>query len=121
MRMDLSKEEETKMLPSESLGLVSMSVSQNEFMELCLEDRLIQFDKEVIRKECPNTSEEHQLMQPKMLEMLLEYEPTNLAEFGDRIPRYFRKPMESLHPRNPDSQTKFIKQIVSIIDEYGEK
>ena len=138
MRMDLSREEETKKLLSESVGLVSMSASQKELAlrklvvefkhiklkdlnsnqsktvrsikkallefrfkkleqfrpesktnknevvnneygssELCLEDRLIKlrlikFDKEVIRKECPNTPEEHRLMRPEMLEKLLE-------------------------------------------------
>ena len=33
MRMDLSREEEIKNLPSESLGLVSMNAFQNEFIE----------------------------------------------------------------------------------------
>ena len=149
MRMDLSREEETKKLLSESVGLVSMRASQKElaerigcrvqhiklndlnnnhsktyesitefleFMfdnveqflpesktnenevvtneygssELCLEDRLIKFDQEVIRKECPNTPEEHRLMRPEMLEMLLKYEPTNIVEFGENIPPYLR-------------------------------
>ena len=33
MRMDLSREEEIKNLPSESLGLVSMNTFQKEFIE----------------------------------------------------------------------------------------
>ena len=180
MRMDLSREEETKKLLSESVGLVSMSASQKElaerigcrvqhiklnglnnnhsetyesikefleFMfdnieqflpesktnenevvtneygssELCLEDRLIKFDQEVIRKECPNTPEEHRLMRPKMLEMLLEFLPTNIVEFGEKIPPYLRIPMQTLHPTNPDSQSKYIKDVVNIIDEFGER
>ena len=180
MRMDLSREEETKKLLSESVGLVSMSASQKELVErigcrvqhiklndlnnnhsktyesiteflefmfdnveqflpesktnenevvtneygsseLCLEDRLIKFDQEVIRKECPNTPEEHRLMRPEMLEMLLEFLPTNIVEFGEKIPPYLRIPMQTLHPTNPDSQSKYIKDVVNIIYEFGER
>jgi hypothetical protein len=178
--MDLSREEETKKLLSESMGLVSMSASQKELVErigcrvqhiklndlnnnhsktyesiteflefmfdnveqflpesktnenevvtneygsseLCLEDRLIKFDQEVIRKECPNTPEEHRLMRPEMLEMLLEFLPTNIVEFGEKIPPYLRIPMQTMHPTNPDSQSKYIKDVVNIIDEFGER
>ena len=180
MRMDLSREEETKKLLSESVGLVSMRASQKELVErigcrvqyinlndlnnnhsktyesinafldfifdnveqflpesktnenevvtneygsseLCLEDRLIKFDQEVIRKECPNTPEEHRLMRPEMLEMLLEFLPTNIVEFGEKIPPYLRIPMQTLHPTNPDSQSKYIKDVVNIIDEFWER
>ena len=180
MRMDLSREEETKKLISESLGLVPMNAFQKELVErigcrvqhiklndlnnnhsetyesikeflefmfdnveqflpesktnenevvtneygsseLCLEDRLIKFDQEVIRKECPNTPEEHRLMRPKMLEMLLEFLPTNIVEFGEKIPPYLRIPMQTMHPTNPDSQSKYIKDVVNIIDEFGER
>jgi len=177
--MDLSREEEIKKIPSESLGLVSMNAFQKEFIErigcrvqpiklkglnsnqsktvksikkallefrfkkleqfrprpktnkneilsdeyesnnLCLEDRLIKFDQEVIRKECPNTPEEHRLMRPEMLEMLLEFLPTNIVEFGEKIPPYLRIPMQTMHPTNPDSQSKYIKDVVNIIDEFG--
>ena len=179
MRMDLSREEETKKLLSESVGLVSMSASQKElaerigcrvqhiklndlnnkhsknyesikefleFMfdnieqflpesktnenkvvsdefvssELCLEQRLIKFDNEVIRKECPNTPEDHRLLRPEMLEMLLKKEPTSLIEFGERIPKALRSPMKTIHPKHPDCQYRFIKDVVNIIDEYGE-
>ena len=180
MRMELSREEETKKLLSESVGLVSMRASQKELVErigcrvqhiklndlnnnhsktfesikeflefmfdnveqflpesktnenevvnneygsseLCLEDRLIKFDQEVIRKECPNTPEEHRLMRPEMLEMLLEFLPTNIVEFGEKIPPYLRIPMQTMHPTNPDSQSKYIKDVVNIIDEFGER
>ena len=180
MRMDLSREEETKKLISESLGLVSMNAFQKELVErigcrvqhiklnglnnnhsetyesikeflefmfdnieqflpesktnenevvtneygsseLCLEDRLIKFDQEVIRKECPNTPEEHRLMRPEMLEMLLEFLPTNIVEFGEKIPPYLRIPMQTMHPTNPDSQSKYIKDVVNIIDEFWER
>ena len=191
MRMDLSREEETKKLLSESVGLVSMSASQKElaerigcrvqhiklndlnnnhsktyesitefleFMfdnveqflpesktnenevvnneygssELCLEDRLIKFrlikfDKEVIRKECPNTPENHRLMRPEMLEMLLEFLPTNIVEFGEKIPQYLRKSMQKddfghlIDSKHPDCQNKFIKDVVNIIGEFWKR
>ena len=192
MRMDLSREEVTKKLPSESLGLVSMNTFQKELIErigcrvqpiklkdlnsnqsktvrsikkallefrfkkleqfrpesktnknenlsdayesndLCLEDRLIKFrlmkfDKEVIRKECPNTPEKHRLMQSEMLEMLLEHEPRNMVEFAKRILENLRSPMQKddfgdwIDSKHPDCQNKFINNVVNIIDEYGEK
>ena len=179
MRMDLSREEEIKNLPSESLGLVSMNAFQKEFIErigcrvhpiklkglnsnksktvksikkalmefrfnkleqfipeskinkkrisideqsknLSLGERLIKFDKEVIRKECPNTNEDYRLLRPEMLEMLLKKEPTSLIEFGERIPKSLRSPMKTIHPKHPDCQYRFIKDVVNIIDEYGE-
>ena len=192
MRMDLSREEETKKLLSESLGLVSMNAFQKEFIErigcrvqpiklkdlnsnqsktvrsikkallefrfkkleqfrpesktnkneilsdeyesndLCLEDRLIKFrlikfDKEVIRKECPNTPENHRLMRPEMLEMLLERQPTNIVEFGEKIPQYLRKSMQKddfghlIDSKHPDCQNKFIKDVVNIIGEFWKR
>ena len=180
MRMDLSREEEAKKLPSELVGLASMSAFQKELVErigcrvqhiklnglnnnhsetyesikeflefifenveqflpeskddenkvlsdefvsseLCLEQRLIKFDNEVIRKECPNTPEDHRLLRPEMLEMLLKKEPTTLIEFGERIPKSLRSPMKTIHPKHPDCQYRFIKDVVNIIDEYGEK
>ena len=186
MRMDLSREEETKKLLSESVGLVSMRASQKELVErigcrvqhiklndlnnnhsetyesikeflefmfdnveqflpesktnenevvtneygsseLCLEDRLIKFDQEVIRKECPNTPENHRLMRPEMLEMLLERQPTNIVEFGEKIPQYLRKSMQKddfghlIDSKHPDCQNKFIKDVVNIIGEFWKR
>ena len=192
MRMDLSREEVTKKLPSESLGLVSMNAFQKEFIErigcrvqpiklkdlnsnqsktvrsikkallefrfkkleqfrpesktnkneilsdeyesndLCLEDRLIKFrlikfDKEVISKECPNTPENHRLMRPEMLEMLLERQPTNIVEFGEKIPQYLRESMQKddfghlIDSKHPDCQNKFIKDVVNIIGKFGKR
>jgi len=192
MRMDLSREEETKKLPSESMGLVPMNASQKELVErigcrvqpiklkdlnsnqsktvrsikkallefrfkkleqfrpesktnkneilsdeyesndLCLEDRLIKFrlikfDKEVIRKECPNTPENHRLMRPEMLEMLLERQPTNIVEFGEKIPQYLRKSMQKddfghlIDSKHPDCQNKFIKDVVNIIGKFWKR
>ena len=187
MRMDLSREEEIKKIPSESLGLVSMNAFQKEVIErigcrvqpiklkdlnsnqsntvrsikkallefrfkkleqfrpesktnkneilsdeyesndLCLEDRLIKFDKEVIRKECPNTPENHRLMRPEMLKMLLERQPTNIVEFGEKIPQYLRKSMQKddfghlIDSKHPDCQNKFIKDVVNIIGEFWKR
>ena len=95
--------------------------------ELCLKDRLIKYDQEVIRKKCPNTPEKHRLMRSEMLEMLLEHEPTDLVKFAKRIPRTLRSPMEKddfgnpSDSKHPDCQNKFIKNVVNIIDEFWER
>ena len=168
MRIDLSREEETRMLPSDSDELVSMNTFQGklverigcraqpktyesikEFLEfifenveqflpeskddenkvlsdelesneLCLEDRLIKFDQEVIKKECPNTPEDYRLLRPEMVKMLIERQPINLIEFGEKIPPYLRKPMQSLDTKSPDYQSRYIKDVVNIIEEYGD-
>ena len=168
MRMDLSREEEAKKLPSELVGLASMSAFQKELVErigyrvqhnnyesfkeffefifnnleqflpepktyenevisdefesgeLSLGDRLIKFDQEVIRKECPNTPEEYRLLRPEMLKMLIERQPVNLVEFSEKIPPYLRKPMQSLDTKSPDYQSRYIKDVVNIIEEYGD-
>ena len=98
-----------------------VATSENGAINLCLRERLVKFDKEVIRVACPNTHKEHLLLNPEILEMLLEYEPTNMVEFGKRIPAYLRKPMQTLHPQHPDCQYKFIKDVVNIISEFSEK
>ena len=165
MRIDLSREEETRMLPSDSDELVSMNAFQKELVErigyrvqhksyesfkeffefifenveqflpepktyenvviideiksrkICLEDRLIIFDQEVIKKECPNTPEDYRLMRPEMLEILIERQQIDVIEFGEKIPPYLRLPMQTLHP---DSQIKFIKDVVKIIEKFGD-
>ena len=168
MRIDLSREDETRMLPSNSVESDSMNAFQKELVErigyrvqhnnyesfkeffefifnnleqflpepktyenevisdefepreLSLEDRLIKFDQEVIRKECPNTPGEYRLLRPEMLKMLIERQPVNLVEFGEKIPPYLRKPMQSLDTKSPDYQSRYIKDVVKIIEEYGD-
>ena len=88
--------------------------------EISLEDRLIKFDQDVIRKECPNTPGEYRLLRPEMLKMLIERQPVNLVEFGEKIPPYLRKPMQSLDTKSPDYQSRYIKDVVNIIEEYGD-
>jgi len=97
-----------------------VNTNGNGTSDLCLRERLVKFDKEVIRIACPNTDSEHRLLKPEILEMLLEHEPTNMVEFGKKIPAYLRKPMQILHPQHPDCQYKFIKDVVKIISEFCE-
>ena len=88
---------------------------------------LIKFDQEVIRKECPNTPEEHRLMRPEMLEKLLEFLPTNIVEFGEKIPQYLRESMQKddfghlIDSKHPDCQNKFIKDVVNNIGKFGKR
>lgn len=57
-------------------------------------DTLAAFDREVIRKALPETTEHRQLLRPAMLEALLEYTPTSRAEFFEMIPSYLRQAIE---------------------------
>ena len=56
-----------------------------------LRDRLIRYDKEVIREKYPATTDKERLLRPAMLEALLEFTPTNKAEFLELVPSYLRK------------------------------
>ena len=100
---------------------------ESESNDLCMENRLIKFDKEVIRKECPNTPEIQRLIRPEMLEMLLERQPTNIVEFGEKIPQYLRESMQKddfghlIDSKHPDCQNKFIKDVVNIIGRFGKR
>ena len=42
------------------------------------------------------------------------------VEFGEKIPPYLRKPMQSLDTKSPDYQSRYIKDVVNIIEEYGD-
>ena len=52
-----------------------------------------------------------------MLEILLKRQPINSVEFGEKVPAYFRLPMQTTHT---DSQSKYIKDVVNIIKEFWE-
>ena len=95
--------------------------SEDGSSKLSLRERLVNFDKEVISIACPNTHKGHRLLNPEILKILLEHEPTNMVEFGKKIPSYLRKPMQTLDPQHPDCQSKFIKDVVNIINEFSEK
>jgi very-short-patch-repair endonuclease len=69
-----------------------------------LRERLIRFDRKVIRAEEPDTPDNQRLLRPAMLEALLEYRPLTKSEFvewfrrlrGTRVPADFNT-VASLH------------------------
>lgn len=68
-----------------------------------LKAKLIQFDREVIRKKFPETPEEKQLLRTAMLEALLKVTPTSKSEFHELIPLHIREqtePAEGMYLEN---------------------
>ena len=49
--------------------------------EIDLRERLIKFDREIIRESLPGTPENQRLLRPAMLEALLEQLPVSKSEF----------------------------------------
>ncbi|MFC1577653.1 DUF4011 domain-containing anti-phage protein Hhe [Thermodesulfobacteriota bacterium] len=82
--------------------------------EIGLEDKLMRFDKEVIRKALPGILDNERLLRPAMLEAFLEYLPTSKPEFLEFIPFYLRNSI------NPD-EGKFLGKILEIINSTLEK
>ena len=79
------------------------------FDESSLKDKLIRFDREVIRREFPETPENKQLLRPAMLEALLEFTPTSKVEFLEVLPSYIRQATEA-------SEGKYLEQVFDIIN-----
>ncbi len=69
------------------LQSVDQIISEN----VDLKEKLIEFDREFIRKKFPETPENERLLRPAMLESFLEYLPTNKSEFLEYIPAYLRQ------------------------------
>lgn len=74
-----------------------------------LKDKLIRFDREVIRKEVPDTADNRRLLRPAMLEALLEFTPTSKTEFLEMIPMYLRNATEA-------TEGKYLKQVFDIVN-----
>jgi very-short-patch-repair endonuclease len=79
------------------------------FEDASLIDKLTRFDREVIRKECPDTPATKRLLRPGMLEALIEYTPTSKVEFQELIPSYIRSATEA-------SEGKYLEQVFEIIN-----
>ena len=84
-------------------------VDQYAFDGLSLKDKLVRFDREVIRKELPETPENKRLLRPAMLEALLEFTPTSKVEFLELIPSYIRQATEA-------AEGTYLDQIFDIIN-----
>lgn len=74
-----------------------------------LQDKLIRFDREIIRKELPDTPDANRLLRPSMIEALIEYTPTSKVEFLEMIPSYLRQATKA-------AEGKYLDQIFEIIN-----
>lgn len=77
--------------------------------EMGLEEKLIAFDKEIIRQELPDTPGDARLLRPAMLEAMLEYQPVSREEFLEYIPGYLR---QSITP----GEGQYLDQVLAIIN-----
>lgn len=74
-----------------------------------LREKLINFDKEVIRVELLDIPDNKRLLRPAMMEAFLEYKPTNKSEFFEYIPAHLRQSTDT-------SEGKFIESVLEIIN-----
>ena len=77
--------------------------------EVDLKQKLIDFEREIIRKELPDTPENQRLLRPAMLEALLEYCPKSKWDFLEHIPSYLRQATAA-------PEGKYLDSIFEIID-----
>lgn len=110
--------EEVEQVESESAGIESIveQVEQQEgvtdefiFEEEGLEEKLIAFDREIIRQELPDTLDNARLLRPAMLEAILEHQPVSREDFLEYIPGYLR---QSTAP----GEGRYLDQVLAIIN-----
>ena len=77
--------------------------------EIDLRERLIEFDREVIRKLLPGTPENQRLLRPAMLEAFLEQLPVSKSEFLSYMPPYLRQSTKA-------EEGRFLEDVLEIIN-----
>ncbi len=82
--------------------------------EIGIRDKLVEFDREVIRKEVLDTPENQRLLRPAMIEAFIEYLPVDTTEFLEFIPYYLRQSTSS-------GEGKFLKGILEIINDSADE
>jgi hypothetical protein len=82
--------------------------------DIDLTEKLLAFDKGVIRKALPDTPENQRLLRPAMLEAFVEYMPFDKTEFLEFIPSYLRQATYS-------AEGKFLEGVLGIISAVDEK
>ena len=88
----------------------SEKVSSNA--NITIRDRLLAFDRDVIRSEFPKTEGSKRLLREEMLDVLLEHLPTSKAEFQEFVPSYLRTGTITY-------EAKFLDDVLSIIADYA--
>ncbi|MCZ6873151.1 MAG: hypothetical protein O7G88_06420 [bacterium] len=81
--------------------------------EIGLKEKLIEFDREIIRKALPDTPDNQRLLRPAMLEALLEYLPVSKPEFLEYMPPYLRQSTKA-------EEGRFLENILEIINADAE-
>ena len=81
--------------------------------EISLRDKLVEFDRGVIRKEIPDTPENQRLLRQAMIEAFLEYMPVDKSEFLEFMPLYLRESTNA-------AEGKFLEGILEIINASAE-
>ena len=77
--------------------------------EIGLRERLIEFDREIIRKSLPDTPENQRLLRPAMIEAFLENLPVSKSEFLTYMPPYLRQSTKA-------AEGKFLEDVLKIIN-----
>lgn len=86
------------------------TVSDRE--EIDLEERLLRFDRDVIRIEYPNTDENARLLRIEMIDAILEHLPCSKAEFVECIPGYLRF-------GTSEKEGEYLEQVLELVAEYA--
>jgi very-short-patch-repair endonuclease len=77
--------------------------------EIGLVEKLVQFDREIIRQALPNTPDNQRLLRPALLEAMVEYKPTSKSEFLEYIPGYLRQSTAA-------TEGQYLEQVLEIIN-----
>ena len=77
-----------------------------------IKDRLLSYDRDVIRVAFPETNENYRLLRTEMLNVLLELLPTSKVEFQEVVPAYLRIGTDA-------NEAKFLDEVLNIIADYA--
>lgn len=97
---------------SSSIKIVSENNEGQADQGLSLRDRLVNFDREIIRSHFPKTEESQRLLRSEILEILLELKPTSKAEFQEYVPSYLRTGTAIY-------EAKFLDNVLGIVADYA--
>lgn len=109
---DIFKEVDSKSEEVEEKSVEEISAQIQSSKDLTIEDRLLAFDRDVIREEFPKTDPNHKLLRREMLDVLLEHLPTSKAEFQEFVPAYIRTGTVTY-------EAKFLDDVLAIIADYA--
>jgi very-short-patch-repair endonuclease len=111
------KQEEVVFSESRAAYLEEVETQPGEAQEsidagALLKEKLLEFHRNVIEKESPDTEPDRRLLRPVMLESLLNHLPCSKAEFLEYIPGHLRFGTAA-------SEGKYIVKVCEIIADYG--